>query len=69
MSGLKWKQLQRWAYCFYFLAYIHIILMLLNKKELDWMKLIIYTAVFGSYTVLRVIKAKKIKSDKLNKAA
>ena len=69
MSGLKWKQIQRWAYCFYFLAYIHIILMLLNKKELDWMKLIIYTAVFGLYAVLRVIKAKKIKLDKLNKAA
>ena len=58
MKGMKWRNLQRWAYAFYFLAYIHILLVLLNGKEMDWLKLCIYTIIFGAYTILRLIKYK-----------
>ena len=59
MQGLQWKKLQRWAYIFYFLAYIHILLVLLNEKELDWLKLSTYTIIFLGYIVLKLIKYKK----------
>lgn len=56
MKGLKWKKLQRWAYLFYLLAYVHILLVLLNEKEIDWLRLSTYTIIFGGYMSLRVLK-------------
>ncbi|MBD7910738.1 MULTISPECIES: ferric reductase-like transmembrane domain-containing protein [Clostridium] len=65
MKAVKWKRLQRWAYAFYFLAYLHIVLILFNDKELDYLRLITYTAIFGSYTVLRLFKYEKMRQAKL----
>lgn len=56
MKGIQWKKLQRWAYLFYLLAYVHILLVLFNEKELDWLRIATYTIIFGGYMSLRFIK-------------
>ncbi|WP_315066596.1 ferric reductase-like transmembrane domain-containing protein [uncultured Clostridium sp.] len=56
MKGMQWKKLQRWAYLFYLLAYVHIVFILLNDKETDWLRLAAYTLIFGSYMILRLMK-------------
>lgn len=56
MKGIQWKKLQRWAYLFYLLAYVHILLVLFNEKELDWLRIATYTIIFGGYVSLRFIK-------------
>jgi len=56
MQGVQWKKLQRWAYLFYFLAYVHILLVLLNDKEIDWLKLGTYTIIFAGYMSLKLLK-------------
>ncbi|MBB6713364.1 ferric reductase-like transmembrane domain-containing protein [Clostridium gasigenes] len=58
MDWHKWKQLQRTSYLFYFITYIHILLILLSKKNIDWIKLITYTTIFALYAILRLIKCK-----------
>lgn len=69
MKGMRWKKLQRWAYLFYILAYVHILLVLLNEKELDWLRLSTYTIIFGSYMTLKLLKSKnaaQVKALKLS---
>ncbi|MFT8348268.1 ferric reductase-like transmembrane domain-containing protein [Clostridium saccharoperbutylacetonicum] len=69
IKGMRWKKLQRWAYLFYILAYGHILLVLLNEKELDWLRLSMYTIIFGSYMTLRLLKSKnaaQVKALKLS---
>lgn len=58
MQGIKWKKLQRWAYVFYLLAYVHILLILLNESKIDWLRLNSYTIIFVGYMILRVFKYK-----------
>ena len=60
MKFAQWKKLQRWAYPFYLLVYIHIVLSILNGKEIDMLKLTLYTILFGSYFILKLIKTSKI---------
>lgn len=61
MNGRSWKKLQRAAYCFYALMYVHI--MLLNfvsawgGKIAACINVIVYSAVFLSYAALRIRKA------------
>lgn len=64
MQGIRWKNIQRKANMFYFLVYIHILLVLLNGKEIDWLKLSSYTIIFGVYTILRLIKYKNSRQAK-----
>ncbi|MBU3160002.1 ferric reductase-like transmembrane domain-containing protein [Clostridium frigoris] len=66
MQNGQWRKLQKRAYIFYFLAYIHILLILLSKKEIDLLKLSSYTIIFGTYTILKLIKYKSNKKAKLN---
>lgn len=71
MQGKQWKRLQRWAYLFYFLTYVHILLVLLNEKEIDWLRLSAYTIIFVSYMSLKLVKYKEIsliKSVELSKS-
>lgn len=56
MKYKDWKKLQRYAYPFYLLAYVHILLALLNSKEVDLLKLITYTVLFGVYFILKLVK-------------
>lgn len=66
MRSSLWKRIQRYAYIFYFLSYVHILLVLLNEKEMDWLRLGTYSIIFGSYTILRIIKHIDSKQTKLN---
>ncbi|HHD2752963.1 TPA: ferric reductase-like transmembrane domain-containing protein [Clostridium perfringens] len=60
MSSSKWKSLQRWAYPFYFLIYAHIIIILLNKREINWNTVGTYTVIFLGYFVLKLVNSKKV---------
>ena len=61
MSPKTWKNIQRWAYPFFALAYAHVLLMLLpaaarggaHAKE----SIIVYSVVFGVYLVARIVRA------------
>ncbi len=59
MKYIEWKKLQRWAYPFYFLTYIHIVLALLNDDEVDILKLSVYSVLFITYFILKLIKTHK----------
>lgn len=59
MQYLEWKKLQRWAYPFYVLVYVHIVLSILNDDKVDILKLSIYSILFIGYFVLKLIKASK----------
>lgn len=54
MNFKKWKRLQRLAYPFYFLVYVHIMLALLNNK-IDLVKVITYTVLFVVYFILKIL--------------
>ncbi|MGM9522499.1 MAG: FMN-binding protein [Oscillospiraceae bacterium] len=66
MNGKSWKRLQRLAYMFYGLLYIHIMLLtipaVLSGKSGYTMTVLIYSAIFISYTVCRVMKARAVKT-------
>ncbi len=57
----KWKALQRWAYLFYALTYLHVLLLTIPKllKGLTYylINLVVYSAVYLSYAVCRIQKA------------
>lgn len=61
MTFVEWKRVQRWAYPFYLITYIHIVLSIFNDDEIDILKLSIYTILFGSYFILKLIKTSKSK--------
>lgn len=60
MKAKLWKRLQRFAYAFYALIYIHIFLLTYSSAQAhrgDYaLSLILYTIVFGVYLVMRVRK-------------
>ncbi len=60
MSPSKWKMVQRWAYPFYFLVYLHIILILFNKKVFNLNAVILYTVIFLGYFILRICNNKNL---------
>lgn len=76
MKAKSWKKLQRLAYPFYMLIYIHVMLIFvsiaLQMRQLEhydvfWHYVIdsaIYTVVFGMYAFLRIRKALGQKSEK-----
>ncbi|MBU3200406.1 ferric reductase-like transmembrane domain-containing protein [Clostridium estertheticum] len=66
MQSGKWRKLQKRAYIFYFLVYVHILIIMLNEKEIDLLKLSTYTIIFGAYTILKLIKYKTNRQAKLN---
>lgn len=61
MRKENWKRLQRWAYVFFGLVYVHLMLMLAPAASHGGLAAIesvaIYTVVFGAYAVLRVRRA------------
>lgn len=59
MRFSTWKKLQRWAYLFFGLIYIHITVLFLPKFSEKYLDIIAYTLIFGIYAVLRVTKAIK----------
>lgn len=61
MSADRWKAVQRWAYPFFGLIYVHLSLMLapsaLGGGASAQESLAVYTAVFGVYAVARIYRA------------
>ena len=59
-KGKTWKNIQRFAYLFYAMIYLHVILVLWSKVQHgDMMKyadLVIYTVIFAVYLAMRVRK-------------
>lgn len=58
LGARKWKNVQRWAYLFYALVYVHLMLVLMPSVEQGvvpaQVTAAIYTVVFAAYAVLRV---------------
>ncbi|MGM9605103.1 MAG: FMN-binding protein [Faecousia sp.] len=61
----KWKALQRWAYLFYALVYLHVLLLaipnLLKGRTTYTVNLLVYSLVYLSYAVCRIQKAVLVK--------
>ena len=60
MNAKKWKNIQRAAYVFYALIYLHVIILFMPKARAGiegyFLSCVVYTAVFGAYLILRVRK-------------
>ena len=64
MGPQKWKKLQRWAYLFYALIYIHIVLLLLphalTGQPAYAISVAVYSIVFALYLYLRLRRSERI---------
>ena len=75
MDGRKWKKLQRWAYLFYGLIYVHVLLLFIPaSRDGDTnalLNIIVFSLVFLAYAALRIKKAmeKRNKNSKFIPAA
>lgn len=62
MHASKWKRVQRLAYPFYLLIYVHVMVLelpSLTKSLEDLPSILIYSVVFLGYAVLRLMKYKR----------
>lgn len=61
MEPKRWKALQRWAYLFYALLYLHVLLLtippLLKGRTSYLPNLLVYSGIYLSYAVCRIQKA------------
>ena len=55
----SWKRLQRWAYVFFGLVYVHLMLAPAESQggEAAVASVVVYTVIFGAYAALRVRRA------------
>ncbi len=60
MNAKRWKKLQRWAYLFYALIYIHIMLLNVSAHQSGRsgyvLNIILYSVIFFGYAALRIRK-------------
>ena len=58
MHAKTWKNVQRWAYVFFGLMYVHLAVILmppaLSGKETAMISMTVYTIVFAAYAILRI---------------
>lgn len=66
MKAYTWKKVQRLAYPFFAMIYIHVMVLYSAKIHKHWIDIIIYTLIFGTYAVLRI---KKYIMDRKRKSA
>lgn len=73
MKASLWKRIQRAAYLFYGLTYLHLMAMLMPAAlaggEQAVVSMVIYTVVFGGYAIARVVVALKGLGTTLDTAA
>lgn len=62
MSYKAWKKIQRSAYIFYGIMYIHIMLLYIPKFNSKLFEIILYSIIFLAYYFLRIIKFFKDKN-------
>lgn len=71
MKAKKWKQLQRTAYVFYGLMYVHIMLINIPYARLGLgtyiANVVIYSIVFLGYAAMRIAKALSVKAARAGK--
>jgi len=71
MQAKKWKQLQRTAYVFYGLMYVHIMLINIPYARLGLgmyiANVVIYSMVFLGYAAMRIAKAVSVKAARAGK--
>lgn len=71
MKAKKWKQLQRTAYVFYGLMYVHIMLINIPYARLGLgtyiANVVIYSIVFLGYAAMRIAKAVSVKAARAGK--
>lgn len=71
MQAKKWKQLQRTAYVFYGLMYVHIMLINIPYARLGLgmyvANVVIYSIVFLGYAAMRITKAVSVKAARTGK--
>ena len=71
MPKETWKRIQWWAYPFFGLVYVHLMLVLLPAAlrggEAALMSVVVYTVLFGAYAVLRIARALKDRRAARNK--
>ena len=71
MKAKKWKQLQRTAYIFYGLMYVHIMLINIPYARLGLgtyiANVVIYSIVFLGYAAMRIAKAVSVKAARAGK--
>ena len=71
MKAKKWKQLQRTAYVFYGLMYVHIMLINIPYARLGLStyiaNVVIYSIVFLGYAAMRIAKAVSVKAARAGK--
>lgn len=58
MSAKAWKNLQEFAYIFYFMIFVQIIMLYISKPSSfeKYANIVVYVLIFGSYTYLRLKK-------------
>lgn len=59
MQASGWKRLQRLAYVFFALIYVHVMVLFVPKADKKLVDIVIYTAIFALYLLLRLMKAAK----------
>lgn len=64
MKPKAWKRLQRLAYPFYYLIYIHVMILYCVNPKAHMFDIVLYTAIYGLYTVLRLRKYFLMKKKK-----
>lgn len=61
MSAAAWKRVQRLAYPFYVLIYVHLALLLMPSaavgNQVAVVSIVVYSLIVGAYVVLRIAKA------------
>lgn len=69
LKGKKWKTIQRFAYPFYFLTYLHLVSVRASYIALNGIseipELIIYSIIFLTYFIIRIRKANQEKNNKI----
>ena len=70
MNPCNWKRLQRCAYGFYFLVYLHVVLFnitaALRGSERSIINVCVYSAVFLWYLICRILKYRSTKNKNMN---
>lgn len=64
MKPKNWKNLQKLAYPFFYLIYIHLMVLFMHKPEKHMLSIALYTFIYLLYTILRLRKYLLIKKRK-----
>ena len=56
MKAKNWKNLQKLAYPFFYLIYVHLMVLFMHKPEKHMPSIVLYTVIYMLYTILRVRK-------------